>query len=739
MSKQSNNIKVSVAEIIQLFQTAPEQAYEQLIFSSYYFHKQSKNFWDAYMKLDHDKLGKQFPDSVDTFNKAVWLKLFYDLNEVYKTERAKNIEGLITLNPDETSFTKSLFLCLELGETSNQPCSFPNYSEESLEAIKILLKEIFPPLTSENKTSYSLELAQLSNNLIKSQVDIALLTEFLDAFVWAGFEMIKEDCSKGFVLSLPDGKLKTENLFVLNHLKTLVKRDFKRKESHPKISEEEHFKKNDPKWKTQEGLATVIHSSNMTVTSQTPGTTSLQVEDDSMLTDMTSEDPKKRDEAILKMMLQSQEQNFHYQYRHALSLIYQPNDEIDTHALHLEIETDIFVSLYDLLCSMSCIIARADAFRYISEFPNSGSIKSIKRGVWDLISSQKQELTIQEKENLTNTEVVHHFKMFDEHYEQKIFYFFSEENILDLFAKVEELKTKSQKELKAIINLLSSFNSPLPFNPLYKVDNTFYFSYHTCSKFNLNRFLYDNYISDKLFNPNNKANKERPLIEETQKNREIRFTNSLKELFQTITPFVESRLEFGAPNSNYDFGELKGEFDVIAYFEKENIIFPIQVKLSNVSPRSEKRKEEWILQRITGKGIKQVKKDVKLLQTKSGLKFVADKLKIGNRKEINQPIIYPIIVSDNFFADHISFPYNENDDQVFCVSYFELKHLILNQKIHDKQKDWLPFDNGNSASHLIEVIETNVFWDFLNVFAENFKFSKTLTAINEELKIEMKV
>ncbi|MDZ4846003.1 MAG: hypothetical protein SH857_10690 [Chitinophagales bacterium] len=222
MSKQSNNIKVSVAEIIQLFQTAPEQAYEQLIFSSYYFHKQSKNFWDAYMKLDHDKLGKQFPDSVDTFNKAVWLKLFYDLNEVYKTERAKNIEGLITLNPDETSFTKSLFLCLELGETSNQPCSFPNYSEESLEAIKILLKEIFPPLTSENKTSYSLELAQLSNNLIKSQVDIALLTEFLDAFVWAGFEMIKEDCSKGFVLSLPDGKLKTENLFVLNHLKTGV-------------------------------------------------------------------------------------------------------------------------------------------------------------------------------------------------------------------------------------------------------------------------------------------------------------------------------------------------------------------------------------------------------------------------------------------------------------------------------------------------------------------------------------
>ena len=110
MSKQSNNIKVSVADIVQLFQTAPEQAYEQLITSSYYFHKQPKNFWNAYMQLDHDKLSKQFPDSVDTFNQVVWLKLFYDLNEFYKTERANNIEALTALNPDETSLTKSLFL-----------------------------------------------------------------------------------------------------------------------------------------------------------------------------------------------------------------------------------------------------------------------------------------------------------------------------------------------------------------------------------------------------------------------------------------------------------------------------------------------------------------------------------------------------------------------------------------------------------------------------------------------------
>jgi hypothetical protein len=257
MSKKSNNFKVSIADIIRLFQTSPEQGYQELISSSYYFHKKAKNFWVAYLQLDHDKLSIQFPDSVETFNQVAWLKLFFDLNEFYETERAKNIEALITLNPDNNSFTKSLFLCLELGETNSQPSNFLNYSEESLEAIKILLKEVLPLLTVENKTTYSLELAQLSNNLIKIQIDIALLAEFLDAFVWADFEMMIKENSKGFVLSLPNGKPKTENLFVLNQLKTIIKRDFKRKESHPKLSEEEHFKKVDPKLKTDEGLAIV--------------------------------------------------------------------------------------------------------------------------------------------------------------------------------------------------------------------------------------------------------------------------------------------------------------------------------------------------------------------------------------------------------------------------------------------------------------------------------------------------
>lgn len=734
MSKQSNNDKVSIAIIIQLFQTSPEQAYHQLISSSFYFHKQSKNFWDAYMQLDHDKLTKQFPDSVDTFNQVAWLKLFYDLNEFYKTERAKNFETLTALNPDKTSLTKALFLCLELGETSAKPTNFPNYSKESLEAIKILLREVLPLLKSENKSSYSVELAELANNLIKIQVDMALLEEFLDAFVWGGFEMIKKEDSKGFLLSLPDGKPKRENLFVLNHLKTFVKRDFKRKESHPKISEEEHFKKVDPKLKTDKGLATVYITGG-TITSQTEGTTFIQVGAD-YFKDFDSEDPAVKKRATLKMLLDSQEQNFHYQYRQALSQIYQPNDEIDIHALHLEIKNNVFVTLYDLLCVMSCIIARADVFRYLSELPNV-SIKGAKYQLLHNLKQQHPELTTEQLNNSVNSLFVQSLSEFEKQKYFNAFIFVEHETILNWLKKIEELKSKSEAELNAMIDLLTSFVSPLPFNALYKIDNKYYFSYTTCRKFNLNQLLYDNYISDKLFNPNNKPQREKPLVGKTQKSREICFTNSLKELFKSHTPFVEASIEYGDPKLNYDFGDLKGEFDVLAYFEKENIIFPIQVKLSNVSPRSEKRKEEWIANNIETKGIKQVVKDIKLLQSKSGLKFVADKLK--TKSEINAPLIYPLIVSDNFFADHLSFHLNESDNNVICVSYFELKHLLLNQKVHEKQADLLPFENRNAASHLIEAIKTNLFWNFLNEFAENFKFSKTLSAIKENWRIEMTV
>jgi len=736
MGKQSRKSNTSVTEITQLFQTAPEQAYDLLISSNHYFHtNETKSFWDAFMQLDHEKLTKTFPASGETFNKVVGLKLFYDLNEFYKTEKVKNIEALTALNPDETSLTKSLFLCLELGETSSPSFNFPNYSEESLKAIKILLRKVLPLLKEKNRASYSPELVHLSNKLIKIQTDIILLEEFLDAFVWAGFEITKKENSKGFALSLPDRKSKIENLFVLNHLKTLIKRDFKRLESLPNISREEHFKKNDPKWKTDKGLATVIHFGGITVTDQTPGTTFLQAEDDSLFNDIISEDPKKQIEANQKFVMLIQEQHFHFKLRHALSEIYQPNDEIDIHNLHLEIKSNIFVSLYDLICAMSCLIAKSDVFRYLSDFSNR-SIKAVKLELQRNLKLKHPDLTDEKLHSIVDLFFVQSLSEIEKQKDINLFIFVDHKTIFTWLMKIEELKAKSEAELNAMIDLLTSLDSELPFNVLYKIDSNYYFSYLTCGRSNPNQLLYDNYLSDRLFNPHKKLKTEKFMIGKIQNSREISFTNSLKELFKTLTPHVEAGLKYGDPKVNSDVGDLIGDFDMIAYFEKENIIFTIQVKLSNVSPRSEKRKEEWIRNRIIEKGVQQVTKDLKFLQTEPGLRFVEYNLKTKNK--IKEPLIYPLIVTDNFFADHRSFPISKNDS-VICISYFELKHLILHQKVHDKQVDLLPFESNRAATLLFEAIKTNYFWNFLNDIAVNLSFSKTLSAINEDLKIEMRV
>lgn len=646
------------------------------------------------------------------------LQLFNYLNEFYKTEKTKCLSGIIELNPKPKDLIKAFFLCLELGETNNESSSFPKYSKESLEAVKSLLKEILPILKSENQSTYSIPLVQLAKNIIQIQLDIDLIVNFRDVLLWGGFTMIKKENNKGFLLGLSKDSPKKENLFILNHLKTSVKRNFKRSESYPKLSEEEHFKTNDPFWRTQEGLATVLHSSGVTITNQKTGTTSLEI-DDEVLKNMTSDDPKKKALAESKIFQLSQEQNFHYQYRTALSQIYQPNDEINIHKLELQVEQNISVSLYDLFCVVSCLIAKADNLRYIGEFPNSGSIKSIKRDLFAYIHSQKTEFSAIEKEETCNLEIINGFMEIEKHFKEKTFCFISEETLLNWFKKIEELKSTTLLQLKAVLNLLSNIESPIPLNPLYKAGDKYFFNHVSCN-YNLNRLIYDNYVTDKLFNPNDKLENEKQLIAQTQKEREILFTNSLADLLEKFTPYVKAQLEYGDPKSIYNFSGLRGEFDVIAYFEKENIIFPIQVKLSNVSPRTEKRKEIWIKEQLK-KGVKQVVKDVKLLQTKDGLEFVANRLKVKNG--ISNPSIYPLIVSDNFFADHRSFNDNEIKNRVFCISYFELKNLILNQKVHENQNQ-VVISNDKAASQLIEAIEKNYFWDFLDEDANKFQFSK---------------
>ena len=729
-NQKKSNSKPSISQLIEKFQQSPEEAYSQLISSGIYFnHKLSSEFWESYYDLDSKKeLHKLFPESLQIFNKITWLKLFYDLNKIYTQEKRQCFEQITSLNPSPKDLIKSFFLCLELGETS-PTSSFPNYTTESLESIKILLKEIFPKLNTQNSTKYSASLVQLSNHIIRLQTDLTLIEDFLDLYIWGDFELTEKEDKQGFLLSIDNNSSRIDNLFILNHLKTIFKKDFNRKESHSQISKEDHFMTHDPKMKTDQGLATVYVSKGVSIQDQTPGTTYIELED-KYFENIRSEDPQKREEAYYKKMQLIMEQYFHYHFRQALSNIYHPNYEINIHTLHIHVSKDRFISLYDLICGMSCLIAKAVVLQYLDEI----SLCNIRDNKNDLFYYfKKNSPGIPEKEIYLQVEsaIINWLPDLEEKGKFKAFNFIEYKTLVGWLREIEELKNKSDQDLDVIIQLLSGLETPLPYNPIYKVNELYYFSFKTCNVSDLNQLLYDYYITDKLFNNHKKPQREKLIIGQTQKKREEDFTNSLEDLFRTITPFVKARVEYK------DFGNLRGELDTLVYLEEENILFPIQLKLSNVSPRTHKRKKEWIINRVQEDGITQVKKDISLLKNKDGLKFISKELNF--HKKIKNPKIYPIIITDNFFADHLSFKYDDRGNKVFCISYFELKHLILNMTIHAKQKETKILKGNNRGNELISAIEENHFWNFLNEYTDQFQYSKQLSVINDEFKIEMKI
>lgn len=733
MNKRStSDKKISVTQLISVFRQNPEEAYQLLISSGIYFkNKQSGKFWTQF---DLEELYHSFPESEKILDKARGLKFFYDINSFYDGYKIEYLEKIIALNPTPDVLIKSFFLCLELGETNPRVAEFPGYTEDALKAVKILVKEILPKLKSENSSVYSTSLVELSNHLIKLQLDLALISDFLDVFVSGDFELSQKDNGQGFLLSSTFDN-KSNNLFILNNLKSFVKKDFNRKNSHSKISEEEHFKKYDPIWKTNEGLVGVLHSSGVIIKEQTPGLTSLKVED-SLFEDIRSEDPKIREKGLVKNMELVMEQNFHYQYRQALSSIYNPNDEIDIHTYKIEINIDFTISLYDLICCMSCLIAKADTYRYFDDFP-MGSIKAIKNELLVSFKNKSPELIEEKIKDQVNSAIISWLPELEQFHGLRAFHFIELNTLIQWFRKIEELKDKSDQELSIVVDFFSGNKTALPYNPLYKVGDKYYFSYWTCRKFSLNELLYDYYISDMLFNSRNKIEEKKLPVDQNQKSRITGFTDSIKELFETITPFVKARLDFDLESLDSNTHQLKGDFDVIAYLEDENILFPIEVKLSNVSPRSEKRKSEWIANHIKRKGIDQINKSVAVLQTDVGLKFVSEKLNFNQR--IISPRIYPMIVTDNFFSDHVSYEYNERGYKVVCVSYFEIKHLILNQKVHPKQNDLPHLDGEDKGTLLIKTIEENKFWNYIVELANEVELSKTLSVIEDKFKIEINI
>lgn len=377
--------------------------------------------------------------------------------------------------------------------------------------------------------------------------------------------------------------------------------------------------------------------------------------------------------------------------------------------------------------------------RYYSYFPDNTDIQTIKNNIFQNFAKKYSALENKEKIFQSIKLIANNFKDIDEI--KQPFSFHPKEYYFAIFKKIEDLKDKSDEELELILDLFSNNNGNVPFMPLFKLDNNYYLSWKICLNNDLNKILYDYFISKKLYV--NQGVRDIELRKEISNNanlREKKFNISIKKLFSEFTNYVEANVEYPGINDEFNFGELHGDFDTIAYFEDENILIPIQVKLSNSTIINTKNKLKWVDEKINRIATNQINKDLTILKIPNGngLKFIS---RIFNLNYVipNDVKIYPLIVIDNFYCDHEEFIYSTKNDKVKCISYFELENLLGNVKIHPLQKDYFLMDENFSIKKFIEIIEQNLFWDFIEKIANEYSEESSITKINDKFKIALKI
>jgi hypothetical protein len=728
-SKVKEPTRAELQTVVLLFATSAQNAFKQLASTNYYSYA---GFWDEY-KLMYEQL----PETLSAeeqfyFLKTNGLHLFYQLDLVYLKEIENVTQELLELNPTYKDLLKALFLVLDFGNDKS-PIVDLDYVRGTVESVKKILKSVTPQIDRNKSGKYSPELFNAGLKLLRAYSERLQLQEMADLYFRDEFVILRSQTGEGFSLKLIDEKAKCVNHYILNDLKTYMKREYKKGESQTRVSEQAHFQKHDENQSSDKGLTMFFHSSNMKITSQTPGIISKQV-DDKIFKMLGSADAAEQQAGILEMELIRHEQHFHYNFRQALAEIYQPNDEIDIHALHIKIDDGEFLTLFELLAAAGALVAFSNTFAYWS--PMIG-LSDVRRNLSSAIKINEPELNQEEILKKCDSIIACQLPDVEKHQKGELFVILSKGQLVGILSKVEELKDKSKNQLEKIIQIFSAFDNSIPYNIIYEIDHQYYFSYKTCATQTVVRDIYDYFITDRLFNTVKKTPEERKIIDEIQKGRETRFTNSLKTLFGKLTDYTADKLEFPDRERKYDFGELIGDTDVVAYFEEEHLLIAMQVKLSNRPSFSEKRKLKWVEDKIEGDGTRQVSKDAILYSREVGLKFLADKIGFKKKIDSNKLIFYPLIVTDNFFVDHDMFEYSDEGCAVLCVSFFELEHLLTGIKIHPAQDTWEPVMDKKSGLYLKQLLEENCFWSFLKDYSEKYQVSKSLKYVDVRDRIHL--
>jgi hypothetical protein len=421
-TKSTSTKKFSISEIIALLHTSAEKAWDELIDSRYFINNKAPKFWAAYKEEDITGLMNLHPENLIYYLRISALYNFYILDRLYQKEAERVSGEIVKRNPKLKVLVEAFYLVLDLGNTHLDPDNLVGYTLESLEALNITLSRITPNLTNENQCEFSIELFDDVRLLIRLETDYCLLRSFMDIYIYADFFLKKIQDSPGFNLEVFSEEYKGKNIYIRELIKTEFKRSYKRGEAQEGISKQETFKKLDHFYKSDLGLATMIVSKGVIVTSTTPGITYLE-DFDGMLDKITSENQEDQAKAQAQLLKTITDQNFLVQFRRAHSEVWQPADVIDIHALHIYVG-DTYVSLFDVFCVSSCLIAFADNLRYADELCQ-GNIIALKNLLLCQVGSKNPPLSEQEINEGCDKYIIDHLAEIEKSSNYHLFHYFS--------------------------------------------------------------------------------------------------------------------------------------------------------------------------------------------------------------------------------------------------------------------------------------------------------------------------
>lgn len=622
----------------------------------------------------------------------------------------KVLHGDITriqqLNPSPELLLKTLLFVIDMGQVEDgDKRRFIPTSVYSEQAITQILRQCIPKLKDSNTCEYDVHLFNACASGLKCQTDLNLLARMKDLEADADFRYQPELNGRPANLAVPPPQRSTNN-FVLRTQKEHFKRLILAGRSQVDVSQLKHFQNVDPKFKTTDGLLGILYSDNIKVqqTSDIPNAAIL--DEHGVLERFWNGDLSVVNDIMMLQFWQA----LHFFYRQALAEMYIPNYAIEVDTINLQLPNKQTATVFEYLAVNAFLIAYYKAKNLWGTSADffKGQIPQYRAHY----TTANNGLT-PFSNNWLNKECENNFVRAFSEFLERIPYLYQElspDDLWTLAQKLEETKSMPIDRMKAIIEHITTAPLEYPICPLFKAGDTYMFS-NLPLEYPYNQALYSFLLSDAVFDSRKGAMLNNGVKKKPHQYREEQFVAALRLLFQTAG--FSKNLKISADN-NFPIGyEQGGQNDLLIYSQEENLLLVVEVKLCNIHRFREGGVKDWAKNKIgnletRNSAVFQLKKDLTLIKTDIGKEWLHSLLEPTKSIDHNKLRVVPLIITDNFYADHADIELSDNN-RTTVIDVFELEQLLTGKKIHQAQE--LP--EISSLTQLLDAIYKNCFWGFL--------------------------